>query len=179
MFVCVRYYYRFVLKIAPQSTAVPKADAPNPWALLHYPQCSAKWLLYPSLQRWKWEKSFSLNVFLFFFLISRLHVPEFLSLLPKRENKTETVLCLEGKLYCDILLSWLWEPHDCTSLCDSPQRWNEKSRIEHCDEKREWVQVESSKNDTIWNIYNVIIYYILMSEVTADHLFPVSFLWRI
>lgn len=41
------------------------------------------------------------------------------------------------------------------------------------------VQVKSSKNDTIWNIYNVIIYDILMSEVTANLLFPVSFLWRI
>lgn len=34
---------------------------------------------------------------------------------PKRENKTETVLCVDdGKLYCDVLLSRLWET---VSLC--------------------------------------------------------------
>lgn len=36
------------------------------------------------------------------------------------------------------------------------------------------VQVENSKNETMWNVYNVIIYDILMNEVTAD-LFPESF----
>lgn len=88
MFVCVRYYYWFVLKIAPQSTAVQKGEAPKPWALLHYPQCSARWLLYPSLQRWKWEKMVRFNVLLFFFLFISLHVPLSFSLFyPKGKTK--------------------------------------------------------------------------------------------
>lgn len=50
----------------------------------------------------------------------KLSPSEFKSLLSpkgKKQTKNETVLCLDdGKLYCDILLSWLWKPHGCTSL---------------------------------------------------------------
>lgn len=68
---------------------------------------------------------------------------------PKREN--ETVLCVnDGKLYCDILLSWFWEPRGCTSLslCRKGKLQQEQidhrvkgevqnGSIGHCDKKRE------------------------------------------
>ncbi len=154
--VCVRYYYGFVFKSALQSTAVQEDEAPKSWALLRYPQCSARWLIYHHRGENE-RKTVGLNVphppkkfFIYFFNYKSL-----LSLnlfCPKRENKTEAVLCVDdGKLYCDMLLSWLWEPHGCTSLslcagkgnCSRNRfttEWKERSprwQVGHCDEKRE------------------------------------------
>lgn len=60
------------------------------------------------------------KVFLFLFLFISPNPSEFKSLLSQKgKKKNETVLCVDDdrKLYCDMLLSWLWEPHGCTSLC--------------------------------------------------------------
>lgn len=95
--VCARYYSGFVFKKAPQSTADQKDEAPKPWALLHYPQCSARWLIYTYIHRRRGEnerKMVGLNVsphspkvFLFLFLFISPNPSEFKSLLSQKGKK--------------------------------------------------------------------------------------------
>lgn len=155
--VCARYYSGFVFKKAPQSTADQKDEAPKPWALLHYPQCSARWLIYTYIHRRRGEnerKMVGLNVsphspkvFLFLFLFISPNPSEFKSLLSQKGKKNETVLCVDDdrKLYCDMLLSWLWEPHGCTSLClcRKGKKERKKGRKERKEERKEAAGTDS------------------------------------
>lgn len=165
MSVCVcacvkeRYYYGFVLKNAPQSTAVQKAEAPKPWALLCYPQCSAGRLIYSSLQRWKWEENswFECSTQRFLF-ISPLSSNLFC---PQRENETEAVLCVhDGKLYCDMLLSWLWKPHGCTSLSLCRKGKLQQEQIHHRVKRKSprwglWWEERKSTGEKLREWYNM------------------------
>ncbi|TMS04816.1 hypothetical protein E3U43_009973 [Larimichthys crocea] len=78
------------------------------------------------------------KVFLFLFISP--NPSEFKSLLSQKGKKNETVLCVDDdrKLYCDMLLSWLWEPHGCTSLCLC-----RKGRKERKEERKEAAGTDS------------------------------------
>ena len=164
--VCVRMCERerervcesgFVFKIAPQSTAVQKDEAPKPWALLGYPQCSARWLIHPSQQRWKWEENgwfecFPLTFFFFFYLFPPAISP---SCVPKgKTKKQKQYFCVDDrKLYCDMSSSWLWETTRLYLSVFAQER--EKIRevqygrlgiVMRRERKRERVQAKSSEN---------------------------------
>lgn len=150
----------FVFQNAPQSTAAQKDEAPEHelYYITHNAVQGGRW--YISMQRWKWEESSWFECSPMFFKL--LQVPLSLNLFcPKREN--ETVLCFDvGKLYCDILLSRLREPHGCTSL--SLYR-KSRNRFHHRVKRTVQEGREGTVREYRWksprricNVYNVIIY---------------------
>lgn len=113
-----------------------------------------------------------------------------LILLPKRENKSETVLCVDDEALpwrvvvtalgtTRLYLSVFVQERETAAGAGSPQTEKRSPRwqVGHC----WWGGRESTgeKFQEWWNIYKVIIYDVMMSAVTADFLFPGRFLWRI
>ena len=174
--VCVRMCERerervcesgFVFKIAPQSTAVQKDEAPKPWALLGYPQCSARWLIHPSQQRWKWEENgwfecFPLTFFFFFIYSPQLSVP-LVSQKGKQKNKNSTFVSMIESFTVTCRRHGFGKPHGCTSLClrRKGKRYEKSSMAgwalwwEEREREREY---RRKAQRIIWNICNVIIY---------------------
>lgn len=170
----------------------------KPEALPHYPQCSARWLINPSPQRWKWEEnswfeclppSLKEKEEVFFYLfVNCKSLWVSVSSVTKGKTKRKRYACVDdGKALLWHIVIMALGNHTAVPLCVCAGKGNWKEKFQVGDlrwdkkrkRKKESVQVKSSKNDTIWNIYNVIIYEVLMSEVTANLLFPVGFLWRI
>ena len=199
VWVCARYYcdcrryYWSVLKIAPQSTAAQKDEAPKPWALLRYPQCSARWLIYPGLQRWKRKRmvlttcpppppphllpqsSFS------FIYFSNSYESLWVSV-SVTKGKTHKVKTQSERLYCDMLFSRLWEAHGWACVCHRAGKGNRSRdrltavwRVESRERESVCVCVCTGKRLHEW--YNMRYLHCVFDEVstvTVDLLFPVT-----